>query len=786
MFKKSLVWMLMLALFATLWGCGSNRSSGGDVSGDDTTLANAETVGITNCLTCHTLNDPKIDTWYMSSSHGNNNDRPDFNYFGNPASECGVCHNPLADGSRLTKAAVNDAAGNPVFNRPIVSCESCHGGGQFHNGQPSGIPFPKPTEDQCAGCHQEQHGMTVAVDYENSAHKHTLNSHVYADDAQTLVRARCSKCHSDEGARKYRKIAGDHDDLVTAFDGRPNLVEFSNVTCRTCHTPHQEEVPLLDADEVFTGSVQYNTCTNCHQLTYPAAHGTSPDAWMQDTYHAPPVNPYGAYGEIISDTHFDDPATNVGNTKVVEGYVVRNTEDDSCADCHNIHAADNTINNQWANSRHGGHILEAKEAAEAAAGDVFAAGSNDDGAGTPGYAAAWTHYNWDQTDDLVPGDRSGRAACQRCHTATGVSNYLTAPGTYDPANNDFSHLDSWAKTTGSGQNELLYCWACHSDAGQGELRLPGAISETYVDSTFSSVTVDYPNLRNANVCMACHIGREIGENISQSTRNFAGSVNFINSHYLPAGASLFGVSGYEYAGKNYEPVSFFAHDSIGTKYEIDTEGFNLVNTTNDMGPCVGCHLTSSNGHRFLPFEINAAGTAFEYITPVCAECHTGQFALTPAVIEEEETGYFAALEALAQELAVSKGIFFAPDYPYFFNDTNGNGILDPAEIDRTNGFTTWGDKDTMGAAFNYNLAEHDPGGFAHNRFYYKRLIWDSIDFLDGGAANSVPAAIAALQAAGKLTATEASHASDYLGTTRPGDASGTRAPIPGLTATVTP
>ncbi len=41
----------------------------------------------------------------------------------------------------------------------------------------------------------------------------------------------------------------------------------------------------------------------------------------------------------------------------------------------------------------------------------------------------------------------------------------------------------------------------------------------------------------------------------------------------------------------------------------------------------------------------------------------------------------------------------------------------------------------MGAAFNFNLLEHDPGAYAHNRIYTKRLIYDSIDWVDDGIMN---------------------------------------------------
>ena len=62
-----------------------------------------------------------------------------------------------------------------------------------------------------------------------------------------------------------------------------------------------------------------------------------------------------------------------------------------------------------------------------------------------------------------------------CHTATGISNYLVNQNTdltgYNSADNNFSHLIGWSATGGSKrQNELLYCWGCHKDAGTGALR----------------------------------------------------------------------------------------------------------------------------------------------------------------------------------------------------------------------------------------------------------------------------------------------------------------------------
>jgi len=70
--------------------------------------------------------------------------------------------------------------------------------------------------------------------------------------------------------------------------------------------------------------------------------------------------------------------------------------------------------------------------------------------------------------------------------------------------------------------------------------------------------------------------------------------------------------------------------------------------------------------------------------------------------------------------------------------------LSPGDTDGT-GNTTG--KNNMGAALNRYMLDtgQEPGAFAHNRYYVKRLLYDSIDWLDDGALNySVGATLNAL------------------------------------------
>lgn len=155
--------------------------------------------------------------------------------------------------------------------------------------------------------------------------------------------------------------------------------------------------------------------------------------------------------------------------------------------------------------------------------------------------------------------------------------------------------------------------------------------------------------------------------------------------------------------------------------------------------------TSAN-HTWEVVAKDDEGVITAINSDVCVNCHAGDYALTPEDLELEKEELHASLEALNQAL-LAKGIEFKPNHPYFFVPGT------------TTAFKNWDGvypgkgKDVMGAAFNYNLLDHDPGAYAHNRYYTKRLIFDSIDFLDNGVLD------------GTISVT--GEAATYLGTTRP-------------------
>ncbi len=541
----------------------------------------------------------------------------------------------------------------------------------------------------CASCHNS--GTAVTADW-------LASRHANGNSIPNSTDPTCTACHDRNG---------DGSLMSSAFAGQVNR---NVVGCESCHGGGEFHFGLGKLPFPVPGPAQ---CGVCHGIDQVLFHGTRAE-------------------RLINDTHFDNPATgflNASDNVAIEGYVVKTGDQRGCQVCHfNGHNPTLEYNNAWARSAHGGHILTVKDAAATVDARIAAAVTDAD-------APGWSHYNWDQTTGS-----GNRASCQRCHTATGIANYLTNPAAYDPANNDFSHLSGWTPATGSPQNEMLYCWGCHSDSN-GSLRNPGAITADY---TGASVT--YPDVAASNVCMACHTGRESGSSIGFRAANPAtdwSNTGFINSHYLTAGGTVFSASGYHYAGLNYT-IPNNLHAGIGTAGSIGT-------AVGDNGPCVMCHMSTpgaGESHSFAVVTKDAAGAVTAINPSFCNACHTGPLALTVGGLNSLRSGFDSTLQALEAQLA-AKGFAFQDSFPYFPTRNWGDAVTGP---------------NNMGAAFNYNLLAHDPGAYAHNVRYSGRLIWDSIDWLDDNRLNN--STVAAINALGLAPATRDA-ALAWLGTARP-------------------
>jgi len=751
----------IVALLATglLWGCGSSGGGGSSVSGSDGEFM-VETLGITNCVKCHSAASPETLSW-LESAHGNPNRSPSSVHL--EGSSCQSCHNPLLDSEAMETAFTDlligqDRDGLDVYandRRDVVTCEACHGGGSAHRGL-GPVPYPRPDWQQCVQCHDHAEGVRHADNHGLLASNVGASAHNNSDDLHAGS-AKCQRCHTAEGATKLTMYTGDKNLMAEMDEDNDNVAslgaeeDLHPVTCSACHIPHNDsgrwESFIVNDNSLASGNWdpngngvadEFDFCTSCH--TYynqdgvligsgSAASGTAP------FYHNT------AWYRMITSTHYDDPTTGYDlDENIIEGYVIREDSPNPCFDCHGHELRTNTrrhledpalgadygptIHTDWANSRHGGELLKAKVAA-ADANPVTArrgqAGYEDQGmaqvdavmsAGREdevGKGWSWTHYDW---------DAGNRESCQYCHTSTGFANYASDPASYDPATNDFSHLTGWNRAgdgtvTSSGQNEMLYCWGCHDNAQTGTLRIEDAVTASY---TFGGEDVVFPDNGASNTCYVCHSGRGNNETVSTSSR-FAG-------HHAPAAATLFNELthvGGEYVGLDYTNVPYFAHDSI------DSDG---------AGSCVACHMDNGS-HTFAAVEKDDSGIITDIVATNCVDCHSGNYALTPAILNEESAGYQDAGQLLLD----------------IINEANELTNYTGATINQSNA------EDNDRRAFqNSKIATEEKAGYAHNRYYVKRLIFDGIDWAEDGAIDGT---ISDYSDAGYADAMS------WLGTTRP-------------------
>lgn len=313
-------------------------------------------------------------------------------------------------------------------------------------------------------------------------------------------------------------------------------------------------------------------------------------------------------------------------------------------------------------------------------------------------AEAFRH--WDNTNPQeIP------VTCAKCHSTPGYMDFLGADGSAA------GKVDAPAPT-----GTTIDCMACHNDA-----------TPTLGSVTFPS-GVDVNDLGPEARCMVCHQGRESKVSVDNAIGK-AGltdpnkldtvgtSLGFINIHYMAAAATQYGrttMGGYQYEGKSYDVK--FTH-------------------VKGMDTCIDCHDQHS-----LEVRIER-----------CAECHEGvkdvedlkavrmagswpDYDGDGDVLEGiygEIQGLHAALYEAMQAYATGAGapiVYNALTYPYFFNDTNGNGQADPNESVNANKYVSWTPR-LVKAAYNYQLVLKDPGAFAHNAKYVIQLMYDSIEDL---------------------------------------------------------
>lgn len=302
-------------------------------------------------------------------------------------------------------------------------------------------------------------------------------------------------------------------------------------------------------------------------------------------------------------------------------------------------------------------------------------------------AEAFTHWN-DDEKRVVPGE------CATCHTSRGIIDYL---------GNELRAVNIVDRAQPLGST--VDCVSCHNAR---------SMSLQYV--VFPSGT-RLDGLGREAICSTCHQGRAAGAHVDAAIVGreddvVAGDLTFINIHYKAAAATQAGslaAGGYQYTGQTY--AGRFNH------------------TDKEPATCLSCH----NQHSLKPVPIET-----------CASCHQGTTKyseIRSTKIDPDGDGN--TTEGIASEIATLHGrlgdairlygaevagqpiAYDAHAFPYFFVDTNNDGVASKDEAIFPNRYQSWTPR-LLKAAYNYQFVAKDGAAYAHNPVYAIQLLHDSL------------------------------------------------------------
>jgi hypothetical protein len=308
-------------------------------------------------------------------------------------------------------------------------------------------------------------------------------------------------------------------------------------------------------------------------------------------------------------------------------------------------------------------------------------------------------HDWDKEKEIP-------AVCARCHGANSLPEYLKE-GKNTPA----PHVKNG-----------FACTNCHAD-------LLTYARHNVPEVTFpSGVTVDSGN-NDSNLCMTCHQGRESTASVNKAIAGLAldtpdPKLNFLHVHYYPAGATMYGTEAkvaYEYEGKKY--VGRFAHMP-------------------NVSTCTGCHQPHGG-----EVKIDRCGGCHDGIKTVADLANirmstrgdfdgNGKEEGIAREIAGLQDQLYAAIQSYAKTVGGTPIAFTKAAYPYWYADTNGNGRIDPEELNPANKYPAYTPR-LLQAVFNYTFSVRDPGGAYHNGRYVLQLLYDSLESLNASGKAGV-------------------------------------------------
>jgi len=140
----------------------------------------------------------------------------------------------------------------------------------------------------------------------------------------------------------------------------------------------------------------------------------------------------------------------------------------------------------------------------------------------------------------------------------------------------------------------------------------------------------------------------------------------------------------------------------------------LVNATTIEVPSTAGVSAARDKFRFIADDTFSTISTVVSGTTITIPAYTGSVAIGTSAP-------FVIINADRTAGAVKQWLTQSAPAPFAVPDTQKDGSVSG--------------RNNTGAAFNFYLLESEPAGYVHNRYYVKRLIYDSIDWIDDNEMN---------------------------------------------------
>lgn len=642
--------------------------------------------------------------------------------------DCAKCHSTPGYqdylGSDGSEAGVVNNEAIPVGS--VVNCDACHNDVASHL---ETVAFPSGAEvtnlsdsTRCMVCHQGRASMVQVNDAIAAAgvgedmnvvsdQLRFINIHYYAA-AASLYGSEAHGGYEFEGMSyqpRFRHVEG-YDSCAECHD--PHTLEIQVSECATCHEGVESSEDLRSirmpgslVDYDGDGDIEEGIAAEIEGLqamTMQAIQAYTTEIIGTPIAYSSTAYPYWFIDTNANGTADEDEMNNDNRYATFSARLLQAT--------YNYQVTLKDPGNFAHNAKY--HIELLFDTIEVLNGeleqaiDLSTSARNDaghfDATGEP-------FRHWDAEGE-VPG------SCAKCHTSGGLPQFL-ANGT----------------TIAAEPSDSLACTTCHDSLP--EFTLYPSPQVTFPSGAVLSFSDDPEESPAENLCLNCHQGRESTVSVNRAI-NSAGvgddevsdKLAFRNVHYFAAGASLFGgdaQGAYQYADHEYSGqfehvrsanTCIECHDPHQLEIEVET--------------CADCHenVESEEDVRLIRMTDEDEVELIDYDgdgnmeEPIADEIASFQEAL------------FASLQAYALETTGVGIAYDAHAHPYFYIDTNANGLADAEEVNRDNRFVTW-TPNLLRAAYNYQYSQKDPGVFAHNADYIMQAMYDSIESVGGDVAS---------------------------------------------------